>query len=148
MYVSLFSKCLFKIFFLPTNVWRMLFKNASCKVLLLFSVRFLQQYLWRVVFWYITPASCWFLVWLTLRLWRWRRYDPPKRRMTLTGLRTSQSIELPTALAKLFTIVFNENPPSGSQLTNGKTEGGRHICNFSLQTRQKETKKETKFEFL
>jgi hypothetical protein len=30
------------------------------------------------------PASCWFLAWLTLQLWTWRRYITPKRRWTPT----------------------------------------------------------------
>jgi hypothetical protein len=33
---------------------------------------------------YLLTASCWFLAWLTLRSWRWKRYVPPKRRVTLT----------------------------------------------------------------
>jgi hypothetical protein len=33
------------------------------------------------------PASRWFLVWLILRLWRWRQHVPLKRRLTFNGLR-------------------------------------------------------------
>jgi hypothetical protein len=42
------------------------------------------------VFWDIMqllPASWWFLPWLILRLWRWRRHVPPKRQLTFNGLR-------------------------------------------------------------
>jgi hypothetical protein len=35
---------------------------------------------------YFLPASCWLLAWLTLRLWRWRRHVPLKRRLTFSGL--------------------------------------------------------------
>jgi hypothetical protein len=30
--------------------------------------------------------SSWYLAWLILRPWRWRRYVPPKRRFTFNGL--------------------------------------------------------------
>jgi hypothetical protein len=30
--------------------------------------------------------SIWFLAWLILRLWRWRRHDSPKRWLTFNGL--------------------------------------------------------------
>jgi hypothetical protein len=32
-------------------------------------------------------TSFWFLVWLTLQPWRWRRHVPRKRRLSFTGLR-------------------------------------------------------------
>jgi hypothetical protein len=31
-------------------------------------------------------SSCWFLAWLILRPWKWRRHVPPKRRLTFGGL--------------------------------------------------------------
>jgi hypothetical protein len=42
------------------------------------------------------PVSCWFLTWLILRPWRWRRFVPLKCRSIFTGLRgvMSQKIEL------------------------------------------------------
>jgi hypothetical protein len=46
------------------------------------------------IFWHVTPcspvkfnllpASCWFLAWFNIRLWRWRRLVPPYRRLTFT----------------------------------------------------------------
>jgi hypothetical protein len=47
------------------------------------------------VHWDITPAStqlrllpavCWFLAWLTLQQWRWRRHLIPKRQLIFAGL--------------------------------------------------------------
>jgi hypothetical protein len=40
--------------------------------------------------------SSWFLSWLTLRPWRWRRHVPPKCRLTFKGLHNaiSQKVEL------------------------------------------------------
>jgi hypothetical protein len=35
---------------------------------------------------WLLPASSWFLAWLILRPWRWRRYVRPKRRLTFNGL--------------------------------------------------------------
>jgi hypothetical protein len=32
------------------------------------------------------PFSCWFLAWLALVSWRWRRHIPPKRTLILNGL--------------------------------------------------------------
>jgi hypothetical protein len=46
------------------------------------------------------PAFCWFLAWLTLRPWWWRRYVPPKHRWTsieLSGV-TTQKIDLQSQL--------------------------------------------------
>jgi hypothetical protein len=34
----------------------------------------------------VLSASCWLLIWLNIRPWRWERYDPPKSRMTSTAL--------------------------------------------------------------
>jgi hypothetical protein len=34
----------------------------------------------------LLPASCWFLAWLILLPWRWRRHVPQKRRLTFSGL--------------------------------------------------------------
>jgi hypothetical protein len=31
---------------------------------------------------FLLSASCWFLPWLTVQPWRWRRHVPPKRRLT------------------------------------------------------------------
>jgi hypothetical protein len=44
----------------------------------------------------INSASCWFLAWLILRLWRRKRYVPRKRRFAFNGLHgiTSQKTEL------------------------------------------------------
>jgi hypothetical protein len=46
-------------------------------------------------------ASCWFLAWLILRPWRWRRCFPPNHRLTFTGLHgvISHTIELFIATA-------------------------------------------------
>jgi hypothetical protein len=43
----------------------------------------------------LLPASCWFLVRLILRPWRWRRHVPPKHRLIFNGLHDviSQKIE-------------------------------------------------------
>jgi hypothetical protein len=41
------------------------------------DLRFSQRWLWRLR---------WFLARLSLRLWRWRRYVPPKRRLTFNRL--------------------------------------------------------------
>jgi hypothetical protein len=52
------------------------------------------------IFWGIMPysllAACFALVSLILRLWRWRRYVPPKRRLTFNGLYDviSQKVEI------------------------------------------------------
>jgi hypothetical protein len=65
------------------------------------------------LFWNITPCSllkmnrrfgvtaelntsCWFLVWLFRRPWRWRRHSPPKRLLIFDGLHCviSQKAEL------------------------------------------------------
>jgi hypothetical protein len=32
----------------------------------------------------LVPSSCWFLAWLILRPWRWRRHIPPKRQLTFS----------------------------------------------------------------
>jgi hypothetical protein len=45
----------------------------------------------RTILWDITPPAChplsrWFLAQLIFRPWRWRRYVPPKRRLTLNRL--------------------------------------------------------------
>jgi hypothetical protein len=42
------------------------------------------------------PASSRFLVWLTIRHWRWKRHVPPKRLLTFKGLQyvTSQKTEI------------------------------------------------------
>jgi hypothetical protein len=44
----------------------------------------------------LLPFSFWFLIQLTLRPWRWRRYMFPKRRLTFSGLQgvISQKTEL------------------------------------------------------
>jgi hypothetical protein len=35
---------------------------------------------------YLLPPSCWFLAWLTLQPWRWRRHVPLKCQLTYNGL--------------------------------------------------------------
>jgi hypothetical protein len=35
---------------------------------------------------WLLHASYWFLAWLTLQHWRWRRHIPPKRRLAFNGL--------------------------------------------------------------
>jgi hypothetical protein len=34
----------------------------------------------------LLPSSCWFLAWLILRIWRWRRNVPPKHWLTFIRL--------------------------------------------------------------
>jgi hypothetical protein len=45
---------------------------------------------------HLPPPSCWFLPSFILRLWRWRRHVPPKRRLTFNGLRSIISPEMET----------------------------------------------------
>jgi hypothetical protein len=47
--------------------------------------------------------SCWFLAWLTLQPWRWRRYVPLKHWLTFTGL--YDVISQKTALVHPCTII-------------------------------------------
>jgi hypothetical protein len=44
----------------------------------------------------LLPGSYWYLCWLILRLWRWRRHVPPKRQLAYNGLHgvVYQKIEL------------------------------------------------------
>jgi hypothetical protein len=44
----------------------------------------------------LLPVSWWFLAWLILWPWRWRRHFPPKRQLTFNGLHgiISQKISL------------------------------------------------------
>jgi hypothetical protein len=61
--------------------------------------------------WFLSllPASCWFLVWLILRPWRWRRHVPPKRLLTFNRLHgvVSQRIELFSQMRLFFDAVSN-----------------------------------------
>jgi hypothetical protein len=52
-------------------------------------------------------VSCWFLVWLTLRLWGWRGHVPPKHRLTFNGLHGVISEEKP--LKPLLGLVTSKN---------------------------------------
>jgi hypothetical protein len=44
---------------------------------------------------YLSPAYKLFLAWLILRLWRWRQYVPPKRRLTYNELHSVTSSQPP-----------------------------------------------------
>jgi hypothetical protein len=68
---------------------------------------------WRVIF---SGSAChllssWFLARLILRPWRWRRYVPPKRRLTLNVLQgvISQKIEvfITTAVRNIKSYIFS-----------------------------------------
>jgi hypothetical protein len=37
------------------------------------------------------PTACFLFAWLALPVWRWRQYDPPKRRWSSTGLHGAAS---------------------------------------------------------
>jgi hypothetical protein len=56
----------------------------------------------------VLPDSCWLLAWLTLLLWGWRQYIPPKHQGTSTRLHriTSQKVVLSfcKCLHKSYTI--------------------------------------------
>jgi hypothetical protein len=41
---------------------------------------------------YLLPASCWFLAWLILQSWKWRRNVPPKHELTFIGLHIPRHI--------------------------------------------------------
>jgi hypothetical protein len=65
----------------------------------------------------LLPASCWSLVWLPLRPWRWWRYVHPKHRWTFTGPHgiTSQKI-----------VIFKEEQlTTSSDLRYAQTEYGQ-----------------------
>jgi hypothetical protein len=51
---------------------------------------------WRVSKLCLLHSSCWFLDWLTLQPWSWRRYVHPKRQLTFKRLHsiTSQKTDL------------------------------------------------------
>jgi hypothetical protein len=52
------------------------------------------------------PTWSWFLVWLTLRPWRWKEYVPPKRWWTSIGL------HCPTSQKTVFFIKYANQIPS------------------------------------
>jgi hypothetical protein len=56
----------------------------------------------------LLPASCWFLAWITLQPWRWRRHVPPNPPLTSSELHgtTSQMIEFSLVKTYFITIVI------------------------------------------
>jgi hypothetical protein len=99
--------------FLSTEDWKVVHRDQYWDIL---ASSFSQQWLYRVLFlrykatkstkstpmflgdmsppspgWRskrskLQPASCWFLDWITLELWIWRRYVRPKSLLTFIGL--------------------------------------------------------------
>jgi hypothetical protein len=81
------------------------------------------------LFWYMAPsASCLFLAWLALQLWRWRRHAPQKRRLIFnrlhkiehfinTAVRTSDVVspswEINTSGVCIANILFRKLPVFG-----------------------------------
>jgi hypothetical protein len=79
----------------------------------------------------LLPASRWFLDWLILRPWRWRRHVLPKRRLTMNVLHgvMYQKIEF-----FITTAVRTSNPTfwfsvqAPSLTTSAKSRGFRLVC--------------------
>jgi hypothetical protein len=65
-----------------TGVWPRIVRWKSTDI----SREILPQFLRPKTRRALIAVSCWILAWLTLRAWRWRRYDLPKRRSNLVGL--------------------------------------------------------------
>jgi hypothetical protein len=51
-------------------------------------------------------ASCWYLVWLILRPWRWRLHVPPKFRLTFKGLHKKTELSTISFLLYLLSLVI------------------------------------------
>jgi hypothetical protein len=69
----------------------------------------LHLQIWRVRRLFFVTVSCWFLLWLTLRYWTWRRYVSPKRRLTLpVYMVLSQKTELFTVTTLRISKPTNE----------------------------------------
>jgi hypothetical protein len=82
--------------FIRTSQW-----EPSSSLPLTFCFLYISGFLaWHLL-------TCWFLLTLFLRPWRWRRYVPPKRRLQLNRLHgvISQKMILFTALTIVNTII-------------------------------------------
>jgi hypothetical protein len=106
---------LLSIGYFPPNIqlWINCFNKCVATVEKNYGLKILPGGKNCTIFWDITPclstASRWLLARLILRPWRWRRYVPPKRRLTFNGLHgvISQKMVLFDSTLRLDSKILN-----------------------------------------